>query len=133
MKQRKSPSAPAATQEGLVIGSFGRHVLVEDPQGDTRICHPKGKRNDAVVGDRILWQASEDEGRIVGIVDRKNLLFRQDEMRTKSFAANLDQVCLFLAAIWRRGLYNGNIMPRSEQATSNKLCWLIPNALMHIY
>lgn len=98
MKQRKSPSASAATQEGLVIGSFGRHVLVEDPQGDTRICHPKGKRNDAVVGDRILWQASEDEGRIVGIVDRKNLLFRQDEMRTKSFAANLDQVCLFLGA-----------------------------------
>jgi ribosome biogenesis GTPase len=100
MKRRHPASQPAATGglEGLVIGSFGRHVLVEDAQGNQRICHPKGKRNEAVVGDRILWQASEDEGRIIEVVPRKNLLFRQDEMRTKSFAANLDHVCLFLGA-----------------------------------
>ncbi len=100
MKRSSAHTAPGTSSalEGRVIGSFGRHVLIEDAQGDTRICHPKGKRNEAVVGDRILWQASEDEGRIIEIVTRKNLLFRQDEMRTKSFAANLDQACLFLGA-----------------------------------
>lgn len=99
MKHHRSPSERTEdTQIGLVIASFGRHVLVEDTAGNVRICHPKGKRNEAVVGDKVMWQASEDEGRIMGIEPRTNLLFRQDELRTKSFAANLDQVFLFLGA-----------------------------------
>ena len=99
MKRRQRPQAPAAeTRSGLVIGSFGRHVLIEEPDGAQRICHPKGKKNEAVVGDRVSWEPSEDEGRIVAVEARRNLLFRQDELRTKSFAANLDQVCVFLGA-----------------------------------
>lgn len=97
MKARQR-TTPSAGRSGLVIGSFGRHVLIEEPDGAQRICHPKGKKNEAVVGDQVTWEASEDEGRIVAVQTRRNLLFRQDEMRTKSFAANLDQVCVFLGA-----------------------------------
>lgn len=85
-------------QQGLVVAGFGRHMLVEKPNGDRVICHPRGKKNTAVVGDRIMWQATQDEGTIEKIETRKNLFYRQDEVRTKSFAANLDQVLILLAA-----------------------------------
>jgi len=83
---------------GLVVASHGRHCWVEDDQGQRRICHHRGKKNSAVVGDRVQWQPSQDEGTIESIQTRRNLLYRQDEMRTKSFAANLDQVLVLVAA-----------------------------------
>ena len=46
----------------------------------------------------VDWMASEDEGTIESVHPRRNLLYRQDEIRTKSFAANLDQVLILLAA-----------------------------------
>ncbi len=85
-------------QSGLVVAGFGRHVLVETPNGERVICHPRGKKNKVVVGDRIQWLASQDEGTIEKIEPRKNLFYRQDEMRTKSFAANIDQVLILVAA-----------------------------------
>jgi ribosome biogenesis GTPase len=84
--------------QGLVVAGYGRHFLVETPQGRRVICHPRGKKSQAVVGDRVLWRASQDEGTIEKIEGRRNLLYRQDEIRTKSFAANLDQVLILLAA-----------------------------------
>lgn len=95
---RASAGTGATPQDGLVIASFGRHVLVETPQGERRICHPRGKKNQAVVGDRVRWQASEDEGTIEQVQERRNLFYRQDELRTKSFAANLDRVLILIAA-----------------------------------
>jgi ribosome biogenesis GTPase len=83
---------------GLVVASHGRHVMVETPEGRQLICHPRGKKNQAVVGDRVLWLASEDEGSIEKVEERRNLFYRQDEIRTKSFAANLDQVLILIAA-----------------------------------
>ena len=83
---------------GLVVASHGRHVVVETPEGRRLICHPRGKKNQAVVGDRVLWLASGDEGSIEKIESRRNLFYRQDEIRTKSFAANLDQVLILIAA-----------------------------------
>ena len=92
-------SAPA---EGLVVASYGRHCVVETPDGQRRICHPRGKKSQCVVGDRVLWQAPPpgqgDEGTIEKVQPRHNLFYRQDEIRTKSFAANLDQVLILIAA-----------------------------------
>jgi ribosome biogenesis GTPase / thiamine phosphate phosphatase len=85
-------------EPGLVVAGHGRHVLVETPDGRRLICHPRGKKSQTVVGDRVLWQASEDEGTIEKVLERKNLFYRQDEIRTKSFAANLDQVLVLIAA-----------------------------------
>ncbi len=90
-------TAPAL-EPGLVVAGHGRHMLVETPEGRRLICHPRGKKNQAVVGDRVLWQGSHDEGTIERIEERRNLFYRQDEIRTKSFAANLDQVLVLVAA-----------------------------------
>ena len=98
MAKPRSAAASAALRDGLVIASHGRHCLVETPEGDRVICHPRGKKSQAVVGDHVKWQASEDEGTIEQVVERKNLFYRQDEIRTKSFAANLDQVLILIAA-----------------------------------
>ena len=96
--QRPGASGVSGTQPGLVVAGFGRHVLVETDDGQRVICHPRGKKSKAVVGDRIRWLPSEDEGTIEKIEERSNLFYRQDEMRTKSFAANLDQVLILIAA-----------------------------------
>lgn len=86
------------THAGLVVAGFGRHVLVETDSGARVICHPRGKKSQAVVGDRVRWLPSQDEGTIEQVETRSNLFYRQDEMRTKSFAANLDQVLILMAA-----------------------------------
>lgn len=84
--------------EGLVVAAYGRHCLVESPDGQRRICHPRGKKSQAVVGDRVRWMPTGDEGSIERVETRRNLFYRQDELRTKSFAANLDQILLLVAA-----------------------------------
>ena len=95
-------SAGAASTDtnaiGLVIETFGRHVTVATADGRQLICHPRGKKNLAVVGDRVAWSTTADQGTIEKILPRENLFFRQDEMRTKSFAANLDHILIFLGA-----------------------------------
>ena len=93
-----SAAAAATLRQALVVASHGRHVLVETPEGQRLICHPRGKKNQAVVGDRVRWQGSRDEGTIEKIDERRNLFDRQDEIRTKSFAANLDRVLILIAA-----------------------------------
>jgi len=90
-------TAPAAAN-GLVVGAHGRHFLIEADDGRRLLCHPRGKKSDCVVGDRVHWQPAGDEGVIERIAERRNLLFRQDEWRTKSFAANLDQLLILVAA-----------------------------------
>ena len=88
----------AGTLPGLVVAGFGRHCLVETPDGQRLICHPRGKKSQVVVGDRVQWLPSQDEGTVEKVEARSNLFYRQDEMRTKSFAANLDQVLILIAA-----------------------------------
>jgi ribosome biogenesis GTPase len=85
-------------EPGIVVAGHGRHVWVETPDGRRLICHPRGKKSHTVVGDQVLWQATQDEGTIEKVLPRRNLFYRQDEIRTKSFAANLDQVLILIAA-----------------------------------
>ena len=88
----------ASLDLGLVVAGYGRHYIVESPEGTRIICHPRGKKSDCVVGDRVRWQATGDEGVIEHVEPRRNLLFRQDEWKTKSFAANLDQILVMVAS-----------------------------------
>jgi len=88
----------AGLQKGLVIAGHGRHVWVETPSGRKVICHARGKKSQTVVGDQVLWLATQDEGTIEKVLPRRNLMYRQDEIRTKSFAANIDQVVIVLGA-----------------------------------
>jgi len=83
---------------GLVVAGYGRHYIVESPDGERLLCHPRGKKSACVVGDRVRWQPAGDEGVIEHIEPRRNLLFRQDEWKTKEFAANLDQILVMVAS-----------------------------------
>lgn len=80
-----------------MVAAHGRHLIVETADGSRRLCHLRGKRNQAVVGDRVRWAVSGDEGVVESLQPRANLLWRQDETRSKAFAANLDRVLVLVA------------------------------------
>lgn len=87
----------AELDTGLVVGAHGRHLVIETPEGRRLIAHPRGKKSSAVVGDRVRWQPAGDEAVIEALEPRRNLLMRQDEWRSKSFAANIDRLLVVLA------------------------------------
>jgi ribosome biogenesis GTPase len=80
-----------------VVAAHGRHAVIETDAGQRVQCHLRGRKTDLVVGDRVRWQIAGDEGVIEAVEPRRNLLFRQDEWRTKSFAANLDAMLMLVA------------------------------------
>jgi ribosome biogenesis GTPase / thiamine phosphate phosphatase len=80
-----------------VVAAHGRHAFIETAEGRRVQCHLRGRKADLVVGDRVRWQGAGNEGVIEAVEARRNLLFRQDAWRTKSFAANLDQILLLVA------------------------------------
>jgi len=91
-------SAPSWGDDvGLVVAAHGRHCMVETADGRQVLCHTRGKKSDIVVGDRVYWQPAGDEGVVDRLAERRNLLYRQDEWKTKSFAANLDQLLILVA------------------------------------
>lgn len=93
------PSSPSSADlEGRVVSGHGRHVVVEAADGSRVLCHARGKKAEYVVGDRVLWQRTGDEGVVEGTLPRTNLLYRQDAWKTKAFAANLDQLLVVVAA-----------------------------------
>jgi ribosome biogenesis GTPase / thiamine phosphate phosphatase len=93
------PSSPSsAEQEGRVVSGHGRHVVVEGSEGQRVLCHSRGKKSECVVGDRVRWLPSTDEGVIQAILPRQSLLYRQDAWKTKAFAANIDQLLVVVAA-----------------------------------
>ncbi|CAN7444701.1 ribosome small subunit-dependent GTPase A [Trinickia sp. LjRoot230] len=99
VKAARRPAA-AGRIEGLVVAAHGRHYLVA-PGGDTRMlvqCFPRGKKSEVAVGDRVTYEpSSADQGVIVEIGQRRNLLYRSDQYKSKLFAANLDQLLIVLA------------------------------------
>lgn len=93
------PSSPSpAEQEGRVVSGHGRHVVVDSKDGRRVLCHSRGKKSECVVGDRVRWLPSTDEGVIEGVLPRRSLLYRQDAWKTKAFAANIDQLLVVVAA-----------------------------------
>ena len=69
-------SKVVALDVGLVVAGHGRHYIVETPDGDRLTCHPRGKKSDCVVGDRVRWQTSGDEGVIEHVEPRRNQIGR---------------------------------------------------------
>jgi len=84
---------------GVVIAAHGRHYLVAPEDGGAPLqCFPRGKKSEVAVGDRVEYQStSADQGVIVAIGERRNLLYRSDQFKSKLFAANLDQLLIVLA------------------------------------
>ncbi len=106
MKRRSTQAAggavssnAATTLHGVVIAAHGRHYLVAPDDGGPALqCFPRGKKSEVAVGDRVDYQStSADQGVIVAIGERRNLLYRSDQFKSKLFAANLDQLLIVLA------------------------------------
>jgi len=90
--------ATSGQAAGLVVAAHGRHYAVALDGGGQRQCYTRGKKSGPAVGDRVLIRMEGDqEGVIVGIEPRRNLLYRSDALRSKQFAANLDQLLIVLA------------------------------------
>lgn len=90
--------APDRNLEGRIIAAHGRHYTVELADGSLYKCFPRGKKAGAAVGDYTLIEPQgAGEGVIVRLLERRNLLYRSDEMRTKLFAANVDLLLIVVA------------------------------------
>ena len=87
-----------ALRTARVIGAHGRHAVIEVAPGQRLLAHARGKKSDVVVGDLVRWQPAGDEAVVEGIVERSSLLKRQDDWKTKNFAANLDLLLVMVAA-----------------------------------
>lgn len=84
--------------EGRIVAAHGRHYRVEFPDGSSRQCFPRGKKAGAAVGDYVrITPQGQNEGSIDAVLPRRNLLYRSDEMRSKQFAANVDQLLIVVA------------------------------------
>jgi ribosome biogenesis GTPase / thiamine phosphate phosphatase len=95
---KTSARVSAARIEGTVIAAHGRHYLVAPADGGPMLqCFPRGKKSEIAVGDRVSYEwSSADQGVIVAIGERRNLLYRSDQFKSKLFAANLDQLLIVL-------------------------------------
>jgi ribosome biogenesis GTPase len=98
MRARDAKRAANARIEGKVIAAHGRHYMVAPADGSAMLqCFPRGKRSEIAVGDQVHYeQSSADQGVIVEIGERRNLLYRSDQFKSKLFAANLDQLMIVL-------------------------------------
>lgn len=97
-KTVSTQSRALSTQTGQIISAHGRHYFVELENGEVIKCFPRGKRGGLCVGDWVEISTQGERAAIEQRHERKNLLYRSDEMRTKQFAANIDQLFIVLAA-----------------------------------
>src|SRR5690606_35821236 len=81
-----------------IIATHGIHDTAELTDGTVRKCFPRGKKAGATVGDQVLISPQgEREGAIDEVLPRRNLLYRSDDVRSKQFAANVDQLLIVVA------------------------------------
>jgi ribosome biogenesis GTPase len=84
--------------EGRVVADFGREFLVEFADRRQVVCTRKGRKQDATCGDFVeVRLTGSAQGSIERVGTRRNLLFRSDQWREKTLAANVDQAVILLA------------------------------------
>ncbi len=89
-------TAPAGLT-GIIIAAHGRHYLA-DVDGRKLQCVTRGKKTNIAVGDVVnLKMTSEDQAVIESITERKTLLYRSDQYKSKLLAANLSRLFIVVA------------------------------------
>ncbi|HAT31659.1 MAG TPA: ribosome small subunit-dependent GTPase A [Janthinobacterium sp.] len=82
---------------GTIIAAHGRHYLA-DADGVKLQCVTRGKKTNVAVGDVVkLTLTSANQGVIDVITERKTLLYRSDQYKSKLLAANLTQLFIVVA------------------------------------
>ncbi|MET3134335.1 ribosome biogenesis GTPase [Oxalobacteraceae bacterium GrIS 1.11] len=80
-----------------IIAAHGRHYLA-DADGVKLQCVTRGKKTNVAVGDLVkLTLTSPNQGVIDVITERKTLLYRSDQYKSKLLAANLTQLFIVVA------------------------------------
>ncbi len=81
----------------IIIAAHGRHYLAES-DGLKLQCVTRGKKTNVAVGDMVhITLTSPDQGVIDKIEERKTLLYRSDQYKSKLLAANLTQLFIVVA------------------------------------
>jgi ribosome biogenesis GTPase len=82
---------------GVIIAAHGRHYLAQ--AGQQRLhCVTRGKKSDVAVGDIVkLKMTSSDQAVIEGIEERRTLLYRSDQYKSKLLAANVTRLLIVVA------------------------------------
>ncbi|HEY0488779.1 MAG TPA: ribosome small subunit-dependent GTPase A [Telluria sp.] len=82
---------------GTIIAAHGRHYLA-DAEGEMLQCVTRGKKTNVAVGDIVkLAKTSENQAVIEAITERKTLLYRSDQYKSKLLAANLTRLFIVVA------------------------------------
>lgn len=86
---------------GTVIAAHGRHYLATatiDGEPRRLQCVTRGKKTNVAVGDLVkLTLTSADQAVIDAIEERKTLLYRSDQYKSKLLAANVTQLFIVVA------------------------------------
>lgn len=81
-----------------VIAAHGRHYLATTGDGKTLHCVTRGKKSDVAVGDYInATSTAKGQAVIESINERRSLLYRSDQYKSKLLAANIDQLFVVVA------------------------------------
>ena len=84
--------------DALVTGDFGREYLAETKERLQLVCTRKGKKQDVAVGDEVeITLTGPAHARIERVYARRNVLFRADQWKEKTLAANIDQAVIIIA------------------------------------
>ena len=89
--------ASTKQRSATIIAAHGRHYLAE-ADGLKLQCVTRGKKTNVAVGDIVhITMTSPDQGVIDKIEERKTLLYRSDQYKSKLLAANLSQLFIVVA------------------------------------
>lgn len=81
-----------------VIAAHGRHYLAITSDGKLLHCVTRGKKSDVAVGDSInAIPTAKGQAVIESINERRSLLYRSDQYKSKLLAANIDQLFIVVA------------------------------------
>ncbi len=82
---------------GTIIAAHGRHYLAQ--VGEEKLqCVTRGKKSDVAVGDKVnLKRTSANQAVIESIGERKTLLYRSDQYKSKLLASNVTQLFIVVA------------------------------------
>ena len=80
-----------------IISAHGRHYVAEH-DGETLQCMTRGKKSNVAVGDTVhIRPMARGQAVIESIEERRSLLYRSDQYKSKFLAANIDMLVIVVA------------------------------------
>ena len=134
-----SPGAGDRTLVGRVIASYGRHVVVEDPNQRRIRCRLAARRLQVVCGDEVQWREDgAGQGIVLEQLPRRSVLSRiNTQGQTEAVVANITQLIVifapepapdffivdrYIAAAELYGLKAGVVLNKAELTAESDAC-----------